>query len=274
MRFELHCHTYYSKGKKIPWEAMASPEDAFKFAKKRGLSGIAITDHDTVKAWKEARKAARKYGLLFIPGIEITSSDGHILGLGLNEIIPRGLPLEETIDRIHEQGGIAIAAHPFDVKGEGVGDRLGGFDAVEVFNSMNLDRISNNVAETKAEKLGKPMVAGSDAHTKEMIGTSVNYIDAQNIDGVLKEIRLGRVRFQGGYVSVELLVDWARRRMIMSRQDIIRYVEENYNPLKAWISKKLMERFINSRSRFWYWLGSFGYSCSAVYNFFRLIRYY
>ncbi len=274
MKYELHCHTYYSKGTKIPWEAQASPDDMFRTAKKLGLSGLAITDHEVNTGWKDSKKAAKKHGVLFIPGIEIGSLGGHILGIGLTDFVPSKLPLEETIDLIHEQGGIAIAAHPFDIKGDGAGRNLERFDAVEVFNSLCLDRFSNIVAKSRARKMGKPMVAGSDAHTTAMLGSSVNHIDAEDIDGVLKAIKKGNVTFEGGYVPVREIVDWTRVRMKKSRKHITDYVEKNYFLPKAWLSKKLMGRFINSHNIIWYALAKFGYSCAFMYSFFKTMRHY
>ena len=143
MKFELHCHSYYSVGTKIVWEGLNSPKEMIKAAKRKGLSGIAITDHDSNRSWKQAREIAKKEGMIFIPGIEISSRKGHIIGLGLNDFIKKDLSIDETIERIHEQGGIAVASHPFDIKGEGIRENYKKADAVEVFNALNVDQLSN-----------------------------------------------------------------------------------------------------------------------------------
>jgi len=171
MKFELHCHSWHSRGKKIPTEGLDSPADLVKAAKKLGLGGIALTDHFTNRGWAEAREACRKYGLIFIPAIEISSKEGHIIGLGLNEHIQSGLPTEETVERIRAQGGLAIAAHPFDIRREGLKKSSEKADVIEVFNSMNLDGFSNRAAERFAGKTHMPCIAGSDSHTKEMLGS-------------------------------------------------------------------------------------------------------
>ena len=274
MKFELHCHTYYSKGKKIPWEATLSPEEVFKLAKKKNFSGVAITDHDTTKGWKESKRAAKKYGVIFIPGVEITTLDGHVLALGINEPLPKELSLEETVELIHQQGGISIAAHPFDIRNEGIKTKIDKVDAVEVFNSLCHDRFSNFLAQRYAEKKKKPMVAGSDAHTKEMFGCSANYIDAQTVDEVLKKIKAGRVRFEGRYPPLRVMTKWFKERLSRSERDVVKYVDKNYFYPKAWISKKLLYRFINSNSDFWYYLTIFGYSMATLYSFLKLLRYY
>src|SRR4030042_1821987 len=121
MRFELHCHSIYSKGKKIPAEGMDSPADLVKAAKALSLDGIALTDHSTNRGWAEAKETCIKHGLVFIPAIEVSSLAGHIIGLGLNEHVKSGLSAEETLDSIREQGAVSVAAHPFDIRGGGLG---------------------------------------------------------------------------------------------------------------------------------------------------------
>ena len=79
MQFEIHCHTNHSKGSKIPTEVMMSPKEVVRLAKKRGIDGLAITDHKVTTAWDEARREAKKQGIIFIPGQEIETSDGQEL---------------------------------------------------------------------------------------------------------------------------------------------------------------------------------------------------
>ncbi|RLI95729.1 MAG: phosphoesterase, partial [Candidatus Aenigmatarchaeota archaeon] len=141
MRFELHCHTLHSRIS-IPC-GLEKPSEVVKQAAKVGLDGIAITDHDTTNGWDEARKEAKKQGIMFIPGIEVSSGMGHILGLGVSEGVPSNMGIGETVDQIRERGGIAIAAHPFDIRGHGIRHRLSEADAAEAFNALSLDRVSN-----------------------------------------------------------------------------------------------------------------------------------
>lgn len=96
-------HTQYS------YDGLITPKELVYYAKKRGLDGVAITDHDTIEG---ALKIARETNFLIVPGIEISSSDGHIVGLNVSEAIQKGLSASETVDRIHDAGGIAIACHP------------------------------------------------------------------------------------------------------------------------------------------------------------------
>lgn len=273
-RFELHCHSHYSRGTKIPWEGLPSPGDIIRFAKIKGLSGVAITDHGNIKCWKEARGEAEKQGILFIPAMEIESNAGHIIGLGLTERVRNGLGVEETVEKIREQGGVAVAVHPFDMRGFGIKNRINLVDVVEVFNAMNLDKISNTFSESRAMKAGKPKIAGSDAHSLDMIGTAINNIRARDLESVLKKVKKGQVRFERNYVPMDVVMEWVRERFIRSYGDILEYVNRNYFPPKAWLAKKMMRRFVLSRSPFWDLLGGFGMRMSTLYSWFKLLTYY
>lgn len=272
MKFELHCHSFYSRGKKIPTEGLNPPADLVKAAKRLGLDGLALTDHSTNRGWKEAKEACRKHGLIFIPGIEISSPHGHIIGLGLNQYIKSGLSPEETIEKIREQGGLAVAAHPFDIRREGLKEKSTKADAIEVFNSMNLDRFSNSRALGFARKNGMPGIAGSDSHTKEMLGECINFIDAHDMDSCLKEIKSGKVHFHASYASLENLIPWVRQRMELSHQDVLDYIERNYWQPKRWISERLLHAFLSSRREMpWMLLGEFGLAGARAYGLARAV---
>jgi predicted metal-dependent phosphoesterase TrpH len=267
MRMELHCHSHYSKGKKIPVEGLDSPAGMVRTARKLGLSGIALTDHSTHRGWPEASREARKQGLLFIPGIEVSSLEGHILGLGLNDYVKSGLSVEETMEKIREQGAVSVAAHPFDIRRDGIGKACLKADAIEAFNSMCLDRFSNRLARMLAEKEGKPVVAGSDAHTKGMLGMCTNHMEAQDLDSCLKAIKSGKILFTSRYMSLDKLVPWTKQRMLLSYGQILEYTEASYSQPKRWFSQRLLHSFTSSRREApWYWLGELGLACAKGYG--------
>jgi len=113
--------------------------------------------------------------LIVLPGIEVTSEDGHILAFNLRKDIPRGLSARETIDKIHDSGGIAVAAHPYR-KWSGLKEstiRESAFDAIEAINGRNTKRTNRRVLELASE-LGLPKIAGSDAHKPGNIGAAVS----------------------------------------------------------------------------------------------------
>jgi predicted metal-dependent phosphoesterase TrpH len=275
MKFELHCHSSYSHGKKITCEGLNSPAELIKAAKRKGLAGLAITDHNNSESWTEAARAAKSEGIIFIPGIEVSTSRGHLIGLGLNEHIDLGMTVSETIDRIHAQGGIAIAPHPFDIKGEGIKHECAKTDAVEVFNSMNLDKLANMFTERWARNRGMAVTCGSDAHNIDMMGCAINNIDAQDVDSVIAEIRKGRVVVEKNYIPVSVLSAWAKARMERSYQDILRYIGENYWEPKAWVARGLLNKFVFSeRMKIWKVVGYTSVGISRVYGGLKILSYY
>jgi predicted metal-dependent phosphoesterase TrpH len=104
---DLHIHTIYSE------DATNSIPAILKYvSEKTQLNVIAITDHDAVGGVREAMKLAPSYGLEVIPGIEISTADGHLIALFVNEVVPAGLSLIETLERVNDLGGICIVPHP------------------------------------------------------------------------------------------------------------------------------------------------------------------
>lgn len=264
MKCELHCHSCYSKGVKLPREAIPSPREIILEAKRKEMDALALTDHNTTAGWTEAALEAKKQGILLIRGIELNTLDGHVIGLGITEDIPFGLSIEETVERIHEQGGVAIAPHPFDIKGEGVREKFALADAVEIFNSLNLDRFSNFLIRKKIGTF--PAVVGSDAHTLKMIGNSVTIADADDMDGLLKDIKRGRMSYTTSYTSVSDVKEWSYLRFSDSRDFVIDYVNKNYSPLKKWISLRLLDKFLQNQEGFFTFLAHFGIFCSYGYG--------
>ena len=155
---------------------------------------VAITDHDSLDGYMmlERINKERKLGLIVVPGCEISSNEGDILAYGIKRKIEQGLGAAETISMIHEQGGIAVAAHPY--MPFALGDRIyrRGFDAIEVFNSL-ASRRKNGLAESAARKLSLPGIVGSDAHQKEEIGRSLMLFpkDTKDYHDVIKHIKRG-----------------------------------------------------------------------------------
>ncbi|NUB92032.1 PHP domain-containing protein [Haloterrigena sp. SYSU A558-1] len=195
---ELHTHSSLSYDGRDPVELILEQADAV------GLDAIAVTDHDEIDASLEAAERAADYGLLGIPGMEISSKAGHILGFGLEEAVPPGLSYESTLEAIWEQDGLAVIPHPFQESRHGVMARisreeLARGDAIEVYNSRLLTGRANRQAERFARARDLPMTAGSDAHISEMVGQAVTRVDAEerSVDAVLEAIREGRTTVEG-----------------------------------------------------------------------------
>jgi predicted metal-dependent phosphoesterase TrpH len=191
MKFDLHIHSNYSDGH-------ANVKEIVQAAKRRGLDGIAITDHDTMKGIPAAKKyiKEKKLDLLLIPGIEVNTSEGHLLILGVDRPPQKKRSPEETIEEAHDLGGIANVPHPYHPFRHALG-RIPDADAVEVYNSKHLFGLANGRAKLEASRRGMTMVAGSDSHFAETVGLGVTEIEAEDVDSVLEAIRLGQTRILG-----------------------------------------------------------------------------
>jgi len=185
LKIDLHVHTFYS------FDSLITPKELVFYAKKRGLDGVAITDHDRIDG---ALKIAKETDFLIVSGIEISSLNGHIIGLDLDESVPPELSVDETLERIHEAGGIAIACHPVVFFKESLKGHINSrFDAIEVINSSAFPfNYSVKRSQKLASNLGLPRVAGSDAHYGPEIGHAYTLVDAESkVDEVVKAIRDG-----------------------------------------------------------------------------------
>lgn len=201
MKFDTHCHSIYSKHWFWGVDALNTPREIVKTAVKKGLDGIAITDHQTVKGGLIGKKVARTIDkdFIVIPGIEIRTKSGDIVGLDVKENIPDKLSVEEVVEKIHDLGGIAVAVHPFAefIFRRCVGEESLKADAIEVFNAGSSRRGTDKKARKLAERFKKPITAGSDAHWHKSIGNAGVICDSDLIDDILKR----KVKIFGRYTS-------------------------------------------------------------------------
>ena len=189
MKLDLHVHTDRSRDGRTRFDELVPN------IRRAGLDGLAITDHNILS--KDTLEEA-----LFIPGIEISSREGHIIGLGIPTPIPRGLTADETIRQIHQHGGVAIVAHPYDLFRSAINPELLTTmpDAIEVINSASiLHSITWKRAGKFAEKNGLPQTAGSDSHIPETIGKAFTTIecDGRTVASVLTAIKKGFTKPSG-----------------------------------------------------------------------------
>ena len=215
---ELHAHSALSHDGRDPVELLLEQAAAV------GLDALALTDHDEIDASIEAAKQAAGHGLVGIVGMEVSSAAGHILAFGIDELVPPGLSYDETLERIHDQGGIAVIPHPFQKSRHGVAphitdDQLASADAIEVYNSRLFTGRANRQAERFAIERGLPMTAGSDAHISEMVGQAVTEVgvDERSADAILEAIRHGRTSVIGHrtpwHISLRQFGGGAKRRV-------------------------------------------------------------
>lgn len=158
-------------------------EEVAKRARHKGLDAVIITDHDVLY-----EGPSEIYGVKILRGEEVSSSAGHILALFVEERIPPGLSVGETIDRIHEAGGIAIAAHPFDKLRKGIGKLVYkfDFDGIEGYNGYEALPRANKKAIKAAKELNKPITAGTDAHYAPHVGYCYMIVEELTPEGILR----------------------------------------------------------------------------------------
>lgn len=201
MRFDLHIHSKYSS------DSGLAIEDILRKAVKKGLDGIAICDHNTITGSYHARKYVTKLNLplLVLPGVEVSTTQGHLIVLGVRENIPAGMTPQDTIRIARQKGGVVIVPHPFKVRSIGNVDGLD-IDAIETFNSRCLFG-ENEKARNMAIELGKPQVGGSDSHMLGTIGIGYTEIDAQPDEAsVLDAIRNGKTRPGGKNAPIYIII--------------------------------------------------------------------
>ena len=215
---DLHVHSFYSK------DSLITPKELVFYAKKRGLNAVAVTDHNQLNS---ALKIAKETDFLIIPGMEVSSRDGHIVALNVSELVPRGLSADETVDRIHKANGIAIACHVYALFKGSLGKNVSAkFDAIEVVNAraFPFGRCARK-AEKTADCLGLSRVGGTDAHYGPQIGYGYTVIDAEpNVEAIIKAIKAGRCQAFGQPVPVFLnLQQQIQRLQRMAKKASNRY---------------------------------------------------
>ena len=204
---DSHIHSEYSPDSK------SKLKDIFKVAKSRNIDIIAISDHNTVEGSQNAIKLTKNDEDLFVvPSIEISSIEGHILGFGCQENIKRDLPACETIDLIHDQGGLAIIPHPYCFYRHGLLCKADykdlKIDAIETKNARFIVGYCNNKAKKLSQKENYPALGASDAHYYKFVGDCHSKIDCEkDIDSILKSIKKGKVEALGkGTSNIELSI--------------------------------------------------------------------
>lgn len=211
---DIHIHTTYSDG-------LMTPEAAVEYAAtETELCVIAITDHDTIAGGVAARRYWQRYRRDFghldvIIGSEITSRDGDVVGLFLNDDVPPGMSAAETVRAIHALGGLAIAVHPYSfllpaiVKGVGRHIHAVPFDGVETRNGTPTEFPSNYVAQWANRQRGLPEVGGSDAHYLPTIGQTYTLFPGRTGADLRRALQTGEVQAEGAVYSLLTLAQVA-----------------------------------------------------------------
>jgi predicted metal-dependent phosphoesterase TrpH len=205
LRIDPHVHTEDSYDADEPVERMLDRAAAV------GLDGVVVTDHDAIRESRRAAILAADYGLIGVVGVEVSTADGHLLALGVDERPPRDEPLGETVEHVHDCGGVAVVPHPFQRSRHGARrDAIveADPDALEVYNAHTITGLRNTQTRSFAREHHLPGVGGSDAHSAPVVGRAYTELRVREptADGVLDAIRTGRTRAVGRRTSTRQFV--------------------------------------------------------------------
>ena len=198
---DLHIHSKYSP------DSTVEPKTILKVAKERGLQGVAVTDHSTIRGGLETLKINNDPRFLVIVGSEIETDKGDIIGLFLTKEI-RSTRANEVIKEIKEQGGIVLWAHPYrEGKNLLPSNLIKSVDVIEGVNAKTYES-QNMLAQQLAEKYHKPVVGASDAHTASEIGNAATMVNCSNIEAIKDSIIKGKTQIIGFKLSYDHLYDF------------------------------------------------------------------
>ncbi|MGH2428768.1 MAG: PHP-associated domain-containing protein [Candidatus Limnocylindria bacterium] len=234
----MHLHTLYSDG-------TASVAELLEHVERRtNLDLIAITDHERIDGALRARElhAAAEYPFDVVVGEEVTTRRGHILALFITERIPALRPLTETIERIHDQGGLAIAAHPMAPLTPSLGARSllalhhdpeerRHLDAIELMNPSAAGLARRTARRhLNSEVLRLPAVGNSDAHVLDGIGSAWTWFPGAGADDYRAAIASGSTRPAGSYWTHRHNLDVYRRQLVAKA----RHLRHTLRPTGEW----------------------------------------
>jgi predicted metal-dependent phosphoesterase TrpH len=211
IKLDLHVHSIYSD------DAIGTPKEIMKSVKNKGLQGFALTDHNTIDGAVKAARELSTNDFLVIPGIEISTKHGHLIGLNLKTLIPRGRCVKETVELIYEAGGTPIVPHLYrnmsGIKKEKLLKIKNNIDAIEVYNGCSQPKTNIKTAHTATDmKFGG--TGGSDSHVPQYAGYAYTLIDTTdlNVDSIINEIE----KHKSWGTGKTLPLSYRQERMIRS----------------------------------------------------------
>ena len=205
VRLDPHVHTDASH------DAEGTVREVLACGHNADVDAIAVTDHDTTVAAREALELQTAYDVTVVPGVEVSTAAGHVLALGVRERPRVGRPLVDTVARIRRRGGLAVIPHPFQVSRHGVRKAaIDDCDGIEVFNAWAMTGIQNRRADAFATRHGYSKLAGSDAHDPETVGSAYTEVSvgtaAPSVEELLDAVAAGRTRVAGQSASTRRYV--------------------------------------------------------------------
>ncbi|HLG12350.1 MAG TPA: PHP domain-containing protein [Dehalococcoidia bacterium] len=197
LRADFHSHSNYSR------DSVIGPQAFVDNCVRKGVNCIAVTDHNEIEGAFVIEKLARERAegkLKVVIGEEVKTTEGEIIGLFLKELVQRGMSPEDTIDAIHEQGGLAVIPHPYDIfrrsvlTDEAIERVKTRVDAIEGFNCRNILARHDQKARDTAAGVDKPITLGTDSHSPWELGSaSLEIDDFETPEEMLRSLRGGRI---------------------------------------------------------------------------------
>ncbi len=206
MLIDLHTHT-----RPLSQDSDLTPDALIEAAKKAGLDGVCLTEHDFFWEHEQAAELGRRHDFLVMPGIEVNTERGHVVVFGLEEFVYGMHRLGELVEMVEAAGGAMIAAHPyrrqlpFELTQEGdwsealeqasENEAYRHVHAIETLNGRGTER-QNAFSAAVCERHGLAQAAGSDAHSAADVGTCATEFEAQisDLGGLIAELKSGRFR--------------------------------------------------------------------------------
>ncbi len=213
---DIHVHSKYSGLARLNFlrfpESVNEPRDIVKQANLAGLNLVCVTDHNTVLGGLKAKEYEKDFpGTEVIVGEEVSTRDGEILGLFLQEDVPKGLSAIETIERIRAQDGLVVSPHPFSqhVPALGLKVDLLSIDGLEVLNAGHVDGYANNKASQHAASGRWALLGGSDSHSLNTIGCAYTEFEGNGAEDFRRQILAKRTRPGGKEMTMSQVVAWS-----------------------------------------------------------------
>jgi len=214
IKADLHIHTEYSM------DCAMSLEQIIARCLEVGINCLGVADHNTIAG---ALKLKEMAPFSIIVGEEILTLDGEIIGFFLTQEIPAKLSVEETVARIKAQDGLICIPHPYDrlrlsvFRDQIFEDIMPQVDIIEAFNARSISPGSSTRARQLAQKYGKPVSAGSDAHTLPEIGNAyVEMLEFNDKDEFLASLTMGKISGNRSNPTAHVVSTWNRLRKRLS----------------------------------------------------------
>ena len=193
MKVDLHLHD-----NKYSTDSHISIEEIVKEAKRKGLDGIALTNHENPDVVKEIDQLVEKYDFVIFPGVEYLTKDGDIVAFGIDKLPDEQMSAQEFIEYVDKFGGTCTAAHPYRTNNRGLEDKLytvKGLTAIEGYNGSTSD-YHNGLAVKAGKELGIQVIGSSDAHVVEKVGVYATLLPykVKNVKELIEALKTNRCK--------------------------------------------------------------------------------